>query len=336
MSLITDIRPRTPAPASLGVSLFDASEDCVKLVDLDGRLLDMNVNGRCLMEIDDLAALRGRPWVSLWPDDERPKVEAALEEALAGRSAKFVADCPTIKGTEKSWEVTVWPVLDIEGQPAQVVSISRDVTDRVRMETDNALLTRELAHRIRNMFAVVDGVIGLSARATTEARPFADALRKRLHGLGAAIAYVLPAHISGRLGETPNTLHGLLDVLLQPYEENLADGRVRISGDNMEVGDRAVTSLALAVNELATNALKHGALKDPGGRVEVQTRLACDALTLLWRELHSGVTADAGEGFGSVLLENAVVRQLGGAIERHWGEEGLELTLTMPRNRLSR
>lgn len=169
------------------VSLFDGSDDCVKILELDGRLVAMNANGLCTMEIDDFDTLRGQPWPSLWPEPLRATVEAAMEQARGGGMARFSAECPTAKGTPKSWEVAVWPI-NADGLPQRLVSVSRDVTEQKRMEEEMSLFARELGHRIKNMFAVVDGVIAMSARSTPEAADFADDLRRRLRSLGNAIA----------------------------------------------------------------------------------------------------------------------------------------------------
>lgn len=132
----------------LSRSLFEASDDCVKLLDLEGRLLSMNVNGRCLMEIEDFDLLRGTLWPTLWPEETRPILCSALEEARAGRVARFTADCPTAKGTSKSWNVLVAPSFDSVGQVVQILSISRDLTTHRGFESQiarNALFMQGLA-----------------------------------------------------------------------------------------------------------------------------------------------------------------------------------------------
>ncbi len=198
-------------------SFFDASTDCVKVIGLDGDLLAMNANGVCLMEIEDFESLRGRPWAGFWPPAAQHLIQTALTEARAGRGSRFTADCPTAAGTPKSWEVVVWPVLDDQGLPAQVISISRDVTAQQRAEQQRQLFTRELAHRMKNTFAVVDGVIALSSRSAGEARTFVDALRQRLLGLGRAIAYMAPPEFTSLEVAAERSVHGLLQVLLGPY-----------------------------------------------------------------------------------------------------------------------
>lgn len=323
----------------VAAGLFDASHDCVKIIGLNRELLAMNANGVCLMEIADFEALRGLPWVELWPAEARPAVEAAMDNAYAGREARFTADCPTAAGTPKSWEVSVWPVLDASGQPVQLISISRDITAAKIAEAQLAVESRELSHRIKNMFAVVDAVIGLSSRASPADRPFADRLRERLKGLGRAIAYVTPQEPTGALEPVAATLQGLLQVILAPYGVAKGQGRrLFIHGDDAPVGPGATTAVALIVNELATNALKYGALSELEGRVDVELTATETCISVRWlEELGQGrsLVVDPSTGFGSDLLENAVVRQLNGEITRAWPPTGLQVSLKFPLERLA-
>jgi two-component sensor histidine kinase len=329
-----------PWSGATAASFFDASEDCVKIVSVEGDLLAMNANGICLMEVDDFARMRGKPWASLWPEPERGQINTAVAHALQGRGSKFYADCPTAKGTLKSWEVTVWPVLDDAGRATQLISISRDITDRKRAEAERALVASELAHRIKNMFAVVDGVISMSSRGVEGAKPFADTLRNRLNALGRAMAYVAPPE--GAPANDESTLHGLLDVLLCPY--GLVDGpeqAIFLTGDDVVVMAGAVTPIALVINELATNAMKYGALGADGGRVDVEIAIDSDTVRLQWRETLSGdraqenASAQPQSGFGSTLLENTVIRQMRGTVRRDWSPNGLILSLEFPLDRIA-
>lgn len=328
------------SPGGLGASLFEASDDCVKLVGLDGALEGMNVNGLCLMEIDDFAAVRGQSWASLWPEAEQPKIAAAVAQAGRGQVARFSADCPTAKGALKSWEVVVSPVFGETGKPARLVSISRDVTHLNRVEAENALLVRELAHRIKNMFAVVDGVISLSARAAArEVQPFASALRDRLIGLGRAVSFVSPSAVATTGGAATQTLQELLQVLLAPYgAQDGASRRIALAGDDLVISGSVTTSLALLVNELATNALKYGALATPAGHVAVTVSRTGDNLELLWQEQGATPAPRAigdGDGFGTILMDNAVRRQMGGVLQREWLPGGLHIRVTVPVSRMT-
>ena len=117
---------------ALARALFESTGDCVKLLDLDGRLHSINGPGLCVMEIDDFAPLVGRDWTTLWPEDRQPDIRAAIEEAKAGRLGRFDGFCPTAKNTPKWWDVQVSPVLDSDGKPRMLLSVSRDMTARAR------------------------------------------------------------------------------------------------------------------------------------------------------------------------------------------------------------
>jgi PAS domain S-box-containing protein len=329
------------ARSALAVSFFDASEDCVKVIGLGGDLLAMNANGVCILEIDDFEALRGRPWSEMWPEHSRSQVEAAVLKATRGEGSKFSADCPTAKGTPKTWDVVVWPVFGETGEPIEVMSISRDVTETRRLEEQRALFTRELAHRIKNTFAVVDGLIAMSSKADSRAKSFADTLRERIAGLGRAISYIAPPEFVGLPSERRSLL-GLLDVLLRPYGATEgAQRNIQVAGDDVSVGPEATTTLALVFNELATNALKYGGLGTPDGQLNIQTVANGSQISIVWTE--TGAVAgmskmappDGRIGFGATLLERAIVRQLGGSLVRDWTGAGLVVRMTLPLARLA-
>jgi PAS domain S-box-containing protein len=132
---------------ALARALFESSADCVKLIDLEGRLHSMNTPGLCVMEIDDFATVVGADWASLWPEDLREKVRAAVAEARVGRQGRFEGPCPTARGTPKWWDVQVSPVLGPDGQPRMILSVSRDMTDR--LESQRAVSESEA--RFRNL-----------------------------------------------------------------------------------------------------------------------------------------------------------------------------------------
>ncbi|HUR53080.1 MAG TPA: PAS domain S-box protein, partial [Gemmataceae bacterium] len=114
-------------------SVLDNSPDCVKVLSLDGRLVEMNRPGRGLMEIDDFEEFRGRAWAELWPDGEEV-ARRAVATAAGGTVARFQGPTNTAKGTPKYWDVQVAPVPGPDGRPARLVCVSRDVTEQRRVE----------------------------------------------------------------------------------------------------------------------------------------------------------------------------------------------------------
>lgn len=118
--------------------VIDASPECIEVLDLDARLLWMSENGKKTMEVRDFSTIQGVPWLDFWKGRDREAAQAAVEAAKSGRPGRFEGFCPTRSGASKWWEVMVTPILDARGRPEQLLSVSRDNTDRKRAETDAA------------------------------------------------------------------------------------------------------------------------------------------------------------------------------------------------------
>jgi PAS domain S-box-containing protein len=138
---------RTPSPFAtnaLGLQLFESSPDCVKLLSNEGKVLAMNRNGMCAMEIDDFSCAAGALWKSFWPQESHADIDAAIALAAAGGTGRFRAFCPTAKGAPRWWEVMVTAVYG-EGQRLQhLLAVSRDVTAAHETAAQKERLLREV------------------------------------------------------------------------------------------------------------------------------------------------------------------------------------------------
>ena len=234
--------------------------------------------------------------------------------------------------------LTVSPIKDAEGRIVGVSKIARDITEKRRAEERQQLLIQEMAHRVKNLFAVSSGVVALSARYAGDSADLATAIRERLGALSRAHALTLP-NTAGDALEAPRTttLHTLVRTITLPYEEDI-DGegaRVAIHGQDVTLSAGVVTNLALLVHEFATNAVKYGALSTPRGTVEIVSSIEEDQVSLLWTERGGPeVGQERKEGFGSHLGEATVNRQLGGEISRDWNPDGVSIHLRVARDRL--
>jgi PAS fold len=108
---------------------LEQSEDCVKLVSLDGRVQWMNANGLCTMEIDEFGQIENRQWTDLWPEETRHTIRSGIVKAATGQAVHIDAFCPTMKGKLLRWDVSISQVKDMGGNPIGYLAISRDITN---------------------------------------------------------------------------------------------------------------------------------------------------------------------------------------------------------------
>lgn len=125
-------------------AILDASPDCIKVLDLDARLLSMNAGGMDTMEVTDFNSCKHAFWPEFWQDDARNQVEAGIEAARAGQPFSFEGPARTFAGTPKWWEVRISPLRNSEGDVAQLLAISRDITDRKVAEQQLEASQRQL------------------------------------------------------------------------------------------------------------------------------------------------------------------------------------------------
>ena len=229
------------------------------------------------------------------------------------------------------------PIRNADGDIVRWLGTCTDIDSGKRQAEQNEILSRELSHRIKNIFAVISGLIGLSARQTPEAKVFAEELRQRVSALGRAHEFARPHSDESRMTVEESTLHGVLREMLRPYPA-LDAQRIFIGGDDVPIDDRGATPLALVFHELATNAAKYGALSTPDGQLTVTSRLVEQDLVVDWVEEGGPVIAGtpARTGFGTRLVDMSVIQQVNGKIEREWKPEGLAVKLTLQPPRLVR
>ena len=136
-------------------SVLASSDDCIKVLDLDAKLVFMSEGGQRVMEVSDFNDIRGCPWPDFWQGDLNTQAKAAVASAKAGGSGHFQGVTSTFKGTPKWWDVRVTPILDENAKPEKILAISRDITREKRAGRKlEALL--ELGDRLRDATSVPD------------------------------------------------------------------------------------------------------------------------------------------------------------------------------------
>ena len=229
------------------------------------------------------------------------------------------------------------PMRDDEGKIIRWIGTCTDIHDTKRQTERVEILSRELSHRIKNIFAVISGLVGLSGRRQPAAAGLVQELQGRIAALGRAHEFVRPSGEVSGAEPCAETLHGILRQILAPYPA-LDEGRIIIAGADVAVDDRGATPLGLLIHELATNACKYGALCGSEGQVEISIRVDESELEIRWSERGGPEVASApmDTGFGTKLADLSVRDQLGGSIARDWMKQGLQVTIRVPVFSLSR
>jgi two-component sensor histidine kinase len=229
------------------------------------------------------------------------------------------------------------PIRDEAGEIIRWVGTCTNIDDQKRIAEHNSVLSRELSHRIKNIFAVVNALVSLSAREFPETRTFSQKLRARIGALGRAHDYVRPHSEDSAPQDGPSTLHSLLAQILSPYPAT-EEGRLTISGSNLAVDDRSATPIGMVFHELATNASKYGALSVPEGTVHITSNVDDEMLVLTWTEENGPpiIRTPVLSGFGSRLTEISVVQQLGGKLDYDWAQSGVKVRMEFPLSSIHR
>jgi len=281
----------------------------------------------------------GEGWAGMFHPDDQDRAWALWQRSLAtGDLYEIEYRLRRHDGVFRWTLGRAAPIRDEAGQITRWFGTCTDIDDIKRMDQAKELLSQELSHRIKNIFAVVSALVALSARQFPEAKGFAQALRTRIGALAQAHEFVRPhSEVSKpQIGNT--TLHAFLGALFKAYSGTDGTPRVVISGDNAVFDDQAATSVALLFHELATNASKYGALSTDTGHVSLDTRAVGDRFVLTWTE-HGGPAIEGPptrSGFGSSLATLSVEGQLGGRLEREWLSAGLRVVADLPATALSR
>ncbi|MDM9628450.1 HWE histidine kinase domain-containing protein [Rhizobium sp. S152] len=208
----------------------------------------------------------------------------------------------------------------------------RNEQAKAKAEEVRLLLLRELNHRVKNIFALMDSLLHMSAKQATNVDDYARAVRGRLSALGRAHELVQPGVM-----ENPEAAEGVdiplshvIEEILSPYARD-GSATIRVTGPaDTKVSARSITSMALILHELATNAAKYGALASSEGVLTVEWT-EDTALHLNWSERGSAsVPLPERTGFGSRLISTSVKGHFGGSIDYEWQENGVDVRLSIP------
>ena len=280
----------------------------------------------------------GAGWNGMFHPDDQERAWELWRQSLATGEPYEIEYRLRHRSGDYRWTLgRALPIRDARGRITRWFGTCTDIDAHKRAAAQTEILTHELSHRIKNIFAVIAGLIGLTGRQYPEVLPLARELAQRIAALGRAHDFARPHSEFSRPVTGDTTLQALLRELFRPYPAQDA-GRMVIRGDDVAVDDKGAPPLALVFHELATNAAKYGALATAEGVVTVDVACLPDRCVLTWQE--RGGPPVSGEpqrpGFGTRLADLSVVGQLGGTIARSWPRSGLEVAIEVPLRSLRR
>ncbi len=266
-------------------------------------------------------------------------VAAGSDEQALGEIAAAFAD-PAEEGPEfhyrrkdgsECWaSLFVNPVKDRQGAVVQHFLSLMEMTRYKTAERNAALLIDELNHRVKNTLATVQSIVTQAVRNSQDPVVIRDAIETRIDALSRS------HDLLGREKWDGAGLHDLVEEALAPFRvlEGRAE-RFTFAGENLRLSPKAALALGIAINELATNAVKYGAFSNEVGRIAIRWTIEDRPdgrwLCLHWREFGGPrVTLPTRRGFGSRVIEQGLAHELSGRIKLEYPPEGVVCTIDIP------
>jgi two-component system CheB/CheR fusion protein len=226
----------------------------------------------------------------------------------------------------RSYIMRILPYRTTEEVASGVVITFTDISERKRTEQHQRLLLGELNHRVKNMLATVQAIVTQTLRGSHTLDSFAENLKGRLMALAGAHDLLTESSWRGA------SLAAVVRSALRPFQ---ATNRIEITGEDLPLTPKAALALSLIIHELATNAVKYGALSTANGSVGLGwqiVRAAPDrALRLTWHETHGPeVQSPDHPGFGLTLIERSTAHELDGNTKVEFRPEGVHCELELP------
>jgi PAS domain S-box-containing protein len=281
----------------------------------DGQHRIFGANGTFIASNENVCAL-------IHPDDREIYLQTLDDITNGGPSRQFEFRIGR-PGSRVKWCLARAAATAHRDRKVQRISgVTFDITERKEAEERQNLLAREVDHRAKNTLAVVQSILRLSRAESVS--DYMSSVEGRVHALSRAHNLLSQSRWLGVW------LHGLIEDELEPYR---AAGKISVSGPEVALRSAAAQSLALAINELSTNAAKYGALSSLDGRLSVQWAIADGNLTIEWQEMDGPtVTPPEKRGFGTNILLGSVEKQLSGKVKMDWQPSGLNCHIAIPVN----
>ena len=275
-----------------------------------------------------LEAWLGRGWVdALHPEDQAETEQTWSEAVIAKRSVDHEYRLWHAPSASWRWSnVRAVPITNPDGSIRKWSGVNIDVTDHHRLLTRQEVLVNELQHRARNLLAVVAAIANRTVRQGGSVAAFEERLQ----------ALSLAQGLLSQAGSDKVEVGALVRAEIAAHADNSSE-RAAISGPEVHLTARQVQNFALALHELATNAVKYGALCGAAGHLRVTWEVVIDRrkrrrLALDWVE--SDVPIEPSQvmrrGYGTELIQEALAYALEADVDYEIGADGVRCRIEMP------
>ncbi len=309
--------------------VFDNAAVGIALVGYDGAFRDANQR---LCEILGYAQqdLLLKTFQEITAPEDLATDLAHLEKVKSGEISHYQIEKRYLRGDgEMIWaRLSVGVAHQSGNRPNMFVAVVEDVSKEKQSEIARDILISELNHRVKNILAVIQGIVHQTALLTPDRGDFTKAIEARLHSIARAHDFL------NTNNWTSLTLKNLIELNKRGVFEPYAD-RISCAGDDVKLPLDTTVIFTLILHELLTNAIKHGALSNDRGAVSILTRVSRSAdrsrLSLFWKETNGPpVKAVHSAGFGSFLLKRGVAFSLEGTSNIELEPDGLKFSMEIP------
>ena len=325
INVLVDITERRHAEQTREhfAAIVTSSDDAIISKDLNGIIRSWNKGAQRLFGYTEEEAV-GQPVLLLIPSDRLNEEPGIIERIRRGeRIDHYETQRRRKDGSLIDISLSVSPIKNSRGEVVGASKIARDITDRKRAEQTRELLLHEIKHRVKNTLGTVQAIAS---------QTFRDAPPQERQAFAARLRALSGAHdllTRQDLDQVP--VRDAVSRALSPFQEKNAE-RIAVTGGDIVLGANQALLLAMAIHELATNAVKYGALSNDTGTVRLDWSLRQEVgrrLRLHWRE-QGGPPVDppTRKGFGTNLLERALQQEQGSAQIR-FHPAGIECALEM-------
>lgn len=303
--------------------LADSAPVMIWMSDASGKCLYLNAALRRFWDVDS-DQLDTFDWRSTMHPEDEPRITSELTRATL-EAAPFLIEgrYRNAEDEERIIRTQGVPRHSNSGEFLGMIGVNVDLTDLLEAQEHQRVLLEELNHRVKNTLAVVQSLAKQTFRSNTETAVARSVFEARLQALAGAHTLLTQSNWESA------SLSAVLTQAVQVCGE--ARSRIAFSGPDILLNPKQALSVSLALHELCTNALKHGALSNKSGTIQLTWQAAKDVLDLDWNEHHGPlVVPPSGKGFGSTLLERILPRDVQGEASLHFLPSGTTYRLSFP------